>query len=106
MTQPKVNITVYGADRICASCVNAPGSKDTYEWLQAAVFRKFNKNKFEFVYVDIDQPATSQKHEKYIEQLESDALFYPLIVIDDEVVGEGIPTIKPIMQVIESKVTL
>ena len=34
-------IEVYGANIICASCVNAPSSKDTYEWLQAAIARKF-----------------------------------------------------------------
>ncbi|MBP1969529.1 disulfide oxidoreductase YuzD [Virgibacillus natechei] len=33
MDTNKVMITIYGAEQICASCVGAPGSKDTYEWL-------------------------------------------------------------------------
>ena len=41
MTTNKVKIEIYGADVICASCVNAPSSKDTYEWLQAAIDRKY-----------------------------------------------------------------
>ena len=28
------SVVVYGADVICASCVNAPTSKDIYDWLQ------------------------------------------------------------------------
>ena len=30
----KVSVVVYGADVVCASCVNAPTSKNTYEWLK------------------------------------------------------------------------
>ncbi len=41
MKTNKVKIEIYGADVICASCVNAPSSKDTYEWLQAAIDRKY-----------------------------------------------------------------
>ena len=41
MSQSHPVIEVFGADIICASCVNAPSSKDTYEWLQAAISRKY-----------------------------------------------------------------
>ena len=41
MSKTMLNIEIYGADIICASCVNAPSSKDTYEWLQAAIDRKY-----------------------------------------------------------------
>ena len=37
----KISVVIYGADVICASCVNAPTSKDTYEWLQPLLKRKF-----------------------------------------------------------------
>jgi len=41
MSQTKPQIEIYGTEVICASCVNAPSSKDTYEWLQAAIDRKY-----------------------------------------------------------------
>ena len=44
----KISVVVYGADVICASCVNAPTSKDTYEWLQPLLKRKFPEHHFEF----------------------------------------------------------
>lgn len=34
-----VSVVVYGADVICASCVNAPTSKDIYDWLQPLLKR-------------------------------------------------------------------
>ena len=37
----KISVVVYGADVVCASCVNAPTSKDTFEWLQPLLKRKF-----------------------------------------------------------------
>ncbi len=40
MPSTKPMIEIYGTAVICASCVNAPSSKDTYEWLQAAINRK------------------------------------------------------------------
>ncbi len=44
--EKKPLIEVFGAEIICASCVNAPSSKDTYEWLQAAIDRKFPNQPF------------------------------------------------------------
>ena len=41
MSNKQTSIEIYGADVVCASCVNAPSSKDTYEWLQAAIDRKY-----------------------------------------------------------------
>lgn len=40
--EKKVAIQVYGAEQICASCVGAPSSKDTFEWLKAALSRKYS----------------------------------------------------------------
>ncbi|RKJ15244.1 DUF1462 family protein, partial [Butyricicoccus sp. 1XD8-22] len=34
MMKNKPVIEIFGADILCASCVNAPSSKDTYEWLE------------------------------------------------------------------------
>lgn len=54
MSQSHPVIEVFGADIICASCVNAPSSKDTYEWLQAAISRKYPEQPFTIRYIDIE----------------------------------------------------
>ena len=43
-----VNVQVYGTKVICASCVGMPSSTETFEWLQAAIGRKYEgqENKF------------------------------------------------------------
>ena len=100
-----VNLTVYGADKICPSCVNAPSSKETYEWLQAAVSRKFpNYDQIQFLYVDIFQKANNKQYQQWINKIKEEELFYPVIVVDDEFVCEGDPRIKTIYQVIEQKI--
>lgn len=94
----KVLITVYGAEQICASCVGAPGSRDTYEWLQAAVGRKFNDETIAYEYVDINQPQSLEEHQQFIEQIITEDLFYPIVLVNDEMVAEGIPRLKTIYQ--------
>lgn len=91
-----ITLAVYGADIICASCVNAPSSKDTYEWLEAAISRKFDHHNIQFRYIDIEQPAASDTDAEYIEQIQNDELFYPLVTIEDEVIGEGYIQLKPV----------
>ena len=54
MKKDKLSIEIYGAEVICASCVNAPSSKDTYEWLQAAIDRKYPNQPYDIHYIDID----------------------------------------------------
>ena len=48
MSQQDVEIAIFGAEQICASCVNLPSSIDTYEWLQAAISRKYPESAFSF----------------------------------------------------------
>jgi len=57
MSNPKITITVYGREQICASCVGAPDSKETYEWLQAAIERKYSYDGVQYDYIDIDHPV-------------------------------------------------
>ena len=49
-----VNVQVYGTKVICASRVGMPSSTETFEWLQAAIGRKYEgqENKFNFEYID------------------------------------------------------
>ncbi|CDQ39210.1 MULTISPECIES: YuzD family protein [Virgibacillus] len=98
----EIRVTVYGAEQICASCVGAPGSRDTFEWLQAAINRKYVADTVWFEYIDIDQPPNVEKHQLFIQQMVEEELLYPIVLINDEMVAEGIPRLKPIYQALDS----
>ncbi len=89
-------ISVYGAEQICASCVGAPGSKDTYEWLQAAIGRKYIDDIIEYEYIDMNQPPDVEKHQQFVKRIFEEDLFYPIVLVNDELVAEGIPKLKTI----------
>ncbi|WP_100013224.1 YuzD family protein [Lentibacillus sediminis] len=99
----KIMITVYGAEQICASCVGAPGSKDTYEWLQAAIDRKYHSEPVEYEYVDINYPPQVEKHQQFAERVLEEDMFYPIVFINDEMVAEGIPRLKPIYKELDNQ---
>lgn len=94
-------ITVYGAEQICASCVGAPGSWDTYEWLQAAIGRKYIDDNISYEYIDIEQPPKDEKHQQLSERILDDEFFYPLVLVNSEIVAEGIPRLKTIYQALD-----
>lgn len=93
---------VFGRDQICASCVGAPGSKDTYEWLQAALNRKYGEDQFSYEYIDMDEAQANAKDQALIEQMEEEDWLFPLILFDDEVVAEGVPQLKKIYRALEA----
>ncbi len=101
MENHKVKIEIYGADIICASCVNAPSSKDTYEWLQAAIGRKYPGQPFEIEYIDIESDIADPKQQSIAEQVRNDEYFYPLVIVEDEVIGEGYIQLKPVFNELE-----
>ncbi|WAA09954.1 YuzD family protein [Fervidibacillus albus] len=91
-----VEITVYGAEQICASCVHSPSSVDTYEWLEAALSRKYPNQPFTIHYVDIFQPPNDEKKRAYAKKIVEEDLVYPVIMINDRWVAEGNPPFKRI----------
>ncbi len=95
-------IEIFGADIICASCVNAPSSKDTYEWLEAAINRKYQNHPFIIRYIDIESPLNDVRDQNYALRIQEEEFFYPLVLINDEVVGEGYIQLKPITDKLES----
>ncbi|MBD3109042.1 YuzD family protein [Bacillus sp. AGMB 02131] len=99
--ESKVEIIVYGAEQICASCVNLPSSKDTYEWLEAALGRKFPGQHFTVSYVDIYKNQEDPEKAAFSERVIEEDLFYPVVVIKDEIVGEGNPKLKEIVKEME-----
>ncbi|WP_226580187.1 YuzD family protein [Halobacillus litoralis] len=101
MKQTEVSVHVYGAEVKCASCVNAPGSKETYEWLEAAVGRKYGNQGITFHYFDIHKDEQEGMNREIVQKILDDELFYPLVVIDDVVVAEGNPRLKSIYKTLE-----
>ncbi|MEE1130508.1 MAG: YuzD family protein [Caryophanon sp.] len=94
-------IEIYGADILCASCVNAPSSKDTYEWLDAAIRRKYPEYSFIIRYIDIENEQLDERDANYAARIEDEEFFYPLVLINDEVIGEGYIQLKPVFQKLE-----
>ena len=102
----KVSVVVYGADVICASCVNAPSSRNTYEWLQSILERKYPDIQFEYTYIDIEKDTEnlSDHDQQFIEQINEDELFYPLVTMNDEYVTDGYVQLKPITRFIDERI--
>ncbi|WP_047983678.1 YuzD family protein [Ornithinibacillus californiensis] len=98
----EIVITVYGAEQICASCVGAPGSIDTYEWLQAAIGRKYEADHIRYEYVDINKPQQDEKHQEFVERIFEEDLFYPIVFVNNDMVAEGIPRLKTIYEALNN----
>lgn len=101
MANKIIAIEIYGASVQCASCVNAPSSKDTYEWLQAAIDRKYPNTPYTITYIDIEQPIENERHANWAQRVKDDEFFYPLVLINDEIIGEGYIQLKPVFQALE-----
>jgi disulfide oxidoreductase YuzD len=101
LDEKKVVITVYGSNQICASCVGAPGSKDTYEWLQAAIARKYVDDAIRYEYIDINETQQVKKHRDFVERIVDEDLYYPIVFVNDEMVAEGIPRLKTIYEALQ-----
>lgn len=97
----EVEIILYGAAVLCPSCVNLPSSKETFEWLEAAVARKFPEQPVKMTYVDIFQPPEDSDKSQFAQRVIEEDMFYPVVVIKDKVVGEGNPRLKTIFSELE-----
>ncbi|WP_100405308.1 YuzD family protein [Bacillus solitudinis] len=96
----RVEIVVYGAENKCASCVHLPSAIETKEWLEAALQRKYPEKKIFIRYVDIEKEI-DEKDKFFAEAILNDEYFYPLVVLNDEVVTEGNPRLKEIYAKVE-----
>ncbi|WEG13780.1 DUF1462 family protein [Pullulanibacillus sp. KACC 23026] len=97
-----MKLTVYGADTPCPSCLHSPSSKETKEWLEAALKRKFPDSAITLRYVDLDEPETDEDV-RFTNKIKNDEYFYPLVVSEGQVLGEGDPRLKTIVQYLEEK---
>ncbi|MGD6817320.1 YuzD family protein [Metabacillus sp. 84] len=96
-----MNIDVYGAEVLCPSCVNMPSSRETQEWLSAALSRKYPNQQIDVTYIDIDRPELEGEQKEIAEKIRNDEYFYPLVVIQGRIVGEGSPRLKKICEELE-----
>jgi len=90
-----VEIKVFGTEQLCASCVNLPSAKETADWLQAALSRKYGSDSIRVTYSDFQQPQTDDD-KNWAKRIVEEDLWYPLVVISGEIVGEGNPKLKDI----------
>jgi disulfide oxidoreductase YuzD len=81
--------------------VNAPTSKDTYEWLQAAINRKYPNQLYKITYIDIQKPIDNERQQDLANRVLEEEFFYPLVLIEDEVVGEGYIQINSVFAELE-----
>lgn len=95
-----VTISVYGAEVKCASCVNLPSARDTFEWLEAAINRKYPKNNFNYKYVDLYSPS-AEKEKEMVEHIVAEDLFYPVVLVNNEIVAEGNPKLTDVYKKID-----
>ncbi|WP_139490761.1 YuzD family protein [Brevibacillus dissolubilis] len=95
-----IEIKVYGTEQLCASCVNLPSAKETADWLNAAIARKYGQEAFFVTYCDFQQPQT-EDDKNWAERIVNEDLWYPLVVISGEIVGEGNPKLKDIYAKLE-----
>lgn len=101
MERKEVEIVVYGAEVLCPSCVNLPSSKETYEWLEAAISRKYADQPFKIVYVDIHNPPEEDAKKEFAEKVIVEDMFYPVVLLEGKIVGEGNPKLKTIYAELE-----
>lgn len=90
------DVIIYGAEKLCASCINLPSSAETADWLASALARDYGDS-VRVRYIDVDV-AGEDSGDEFVKGILDDRYAYPLVVIDGEVIGEGNPQIKKVRQ--------
>ncbi|PRO65528.1 DUF1462 family protein [Alkalicoccus urumqiensis] len=96
-----MKMTIYGAEKKCASCIHLPSALETKEWLEAALSRRYPDYPVDIVYCDIEHPVTEEE-KMFSEKILEDEYMYPLLVAGGEVIAEGEPRLKAVGSVLES----
>ncbi len=97
----EIEITVQGMEELCASCVHLPSSRETYEWLEAAISRKYPNQPFIMSYVDLQSPPDDEKKKAFAKRVIEEDMFYPVVLVEEVIVGEGNPKLKEIYKEME-----
>lgn len=99
MDQIYAKIIVYGSDLPCPSCLHSPSSKETFDWLKAAISRKYLNQPFTIKYLDVENPP--DETDPFVISIVNGDIFYPAVVLNGELIGEGNPQLKPIYAKLE-----
>lgn len=94
MKQKEAKIVVYGSKLPCPSCLHSPSSLETYEWLKAALARKYPNQLLKIEYVDIQNPPNQT--DPFVESIIEGEVFYPAVVLNGNLIGEGNLQLKTI----------
>jgi disulfide oxidoreductase YuzD len=94
-----VDLYVYGAEQVCPSCVSFPSSKETASWLTHALGRKYG-SQIAVHYVDIYAPV-GEEQVHFAKRVLDEDLWYPVVVLQNEVIAEGNPKLKTICERLE-----
>lgn len=94
-----VEVYVYGAEEVCPSCIAFPSSKETASWLHHALQRKYGQQVI-VRYVDLYSP-TNEAQANFAQKVLTEDLWYPVVVIQDEVIAEGNPKLKAVCDKLE-----
>ncbi|WP_339061212.1 DUF1462 family protein [Tepidibacillus marianensis] len=92
----KLEVLLYGTGIVCASCVNAPSSEETASWLQSLFDRKYGEQ-IKVTYIDFQRP-NNEEEKAFARRIMLEDLWYPVVVIEDEIVTEGNPNLKKIFK--------
>ncbi len=102
MTLKQASIFVFGAEQICSSCLHSPSSKDTFEWLEAALMRKFPASSFQIEYIDIFHPPIDKDKQQLAKRIIDEEMIYPVVVMEGKVIAEGNPHLPSIYRKMEA----
>ena len=84
-----VKVNVYGANVVCASCVNAPTSKDIFDWIQPNLERKYPDISFTYNYIDIfDKGNHTDYDESIVERIEDGWLDFDVVVASPDMMAQ------------------
>lgn len=95
-----IEILVYGAEEVCSSCVTLPSSKETASWIEAALDRKYGEQ-VNVRYINIYAPE-NEADQAFSKRVVEENLWYPVVVIQDQIIAEGNPKLKTLYQQLES----
>lgn len=101
MKNSEVEVIVYGKEQLCTSCIGMPSSKETFEWLKAAINQKYSNQSITISYVDINNPPHVKSIQEFSRKILEEEMFYPVVVIEEKIVGEGNPRLKLIFSELE-----
>lgn len=84
----------------CSTCIGAPSSKETADWLQELINRRYGQQRFKVRYLDLEEEGVPMALKAPLNQAIDERIF-PLILINGQVISEGIPNPRVILAALD-----